>query len=164
MVPIEGLFEAHLTVSNLERSMRFYGDLLGMELASVFRERGVAFYWLGGRGKSMLGLWEAGTMPQRMSLHVAFSVQPEDVHKAMDRLRGANITALNFSRKPASEPEVLCWMPAVAIYFEDPDGNLLEFLGMLEETPRPELGVVRWSEWERRNKAPVGESAKNRTK
>ena len=60
MIPIGALFESHLTVSNLERSMAFYGDALGLQLAHVVPERRVAFYWLGGAGKSMLGLWEIG--------------------------------------------------------------------------------------------------------
>jgi len=160
MLAITGLFEAHLTVSDLERSMRFYGEVLGLELASVFRERRVAFYWLGGPGRSMLGLWEAGTMPQRMSLHVAFAVNPEELRRAAERIRTANLRPLDFSRKPTSEPDVLCWMPAATIYFEDPDGNLLEFLAMLKEPARPELGVVRWSDWERKRSAN-GEAANN---
>ncbi len=79
MIPIRSLFEAHLTVSNLERSMKFYGETLGLELAQVFDDRRVAFYWLGGRGHSMLGIWETGSSPQRMSLHVAFTVDTKDL-------------------------------------------------------------------------------------
>jgi lactoylglutathione lyase len=45
---------------------------------------------------------------------------------------------------------VLAWMPAVAVYFQDPDGNLLEFLSMLDEPPAPDVGVVSWSQWRRR--------------
>jgi lactoylglutathione lyase len=37
-------------------------------------------------------------------------------------------------------------MPAAAVYFRDPDGHELEYLAMLEETPRPDLGIVPWSE------------------
>ena len=57
MIPIRGLFETHLTVASLPRSMAFYSEVLGLELASVFPERHVAFYWIGGAGKAMLGLW-----------------------------------------------------------------------------------------------------------
>jgi lactoylglutathione lyase len=45
MIPIRGLFEGHLTVSDLQRSMAFFGDTLGLELAQVFSERRVAFSW-----------------------------------------------------------------------------------------------------------------------
>jgi hypothetical protein len=59
MITIRDLFEAHLTAANLQRSMSFFGDALGLELAQVFPERKVAFYWIGRRGDSMIGLWEA---------------------------------------------------------------------------------------------------------
>jgi lactoylglutathione lyase len=67
MVPVRDLFETHLTVVDLQRSMTFFGQVLGLELAAVFWERKVMFYWIGGHGSSMLGLWEVGTGPQRLS-------------------------------------------------------------------------------------------------
>lgn len=50
-------------------------------------------------------------------------------------------------RATADEAVVIAWMPAVAVYFHDPDENLQEFLAMLPEKPRPDVGVVMWSEW-----------------
>jgi lactoylglutathione lyase len=38
-------------------------------------------------------------------------------------------------------------MPAAAVYLRDPDGHLLEYLAMLDEPPRPEAGILPWSEW-----------------
>jgi lactoylglutathione lyase len=151
MIPIDDLFEAHLTVGDLKRSMDFYGGALGLELAAAFPERAAAFYWIGPRGGSMLGLWETGSSPQRMSLHVAFRVQLDHLLDAPRRLREAGVGPLDFWRKPAAEPVVLAWMPALSLYFDDPDGNLLEFLSMLPDPPRPELGVITWSEWQRRS-------------
>ncbi len=150
MIPIRNLFESHLTVSNLQRSMIFFGDTLGLKLAHVVPDRKAAFYWIGQPGESMLGLWEVGTAPQRMSLHIAFAVELADLLGAPKRLRAAGVIPLDFSGNPTDEPVVLAWMPAASLYFHDPDGNLLEFLTMLPETPQPELGVVGWADWKNR--------------
>lgn len=147
MIPVRSLFEAHLTVADLDRAMAFYERMPGLQFARVFPERGVAFYWIGGRGESMLGLWQVGTTPQRMSLHVAFRVELGDLLQAPDRLRAAGVVPRDFDGEPAEEPVVLAWMPAASVFFHDPDGNLLEYLSMLPDAPQPELGVVRWNEW-----------------
>ena len=147
MIPTQGLFEAHLTVVNLEPAMKFYGEILGLELATRMDEPKVAFYWLGGRGKSTLGLWEVGAAPQRFSLHVALTASLKNVLEAPKRLREMQIQPLDFARNPTDEAVVIGWMPAAVVYFHDPDGNLLEFLAMLPGKPRPELGVVSWSRW-----------------
>ena len=32
-IPVQGMFETHLTVSNLQRSINFYQDIVGLQLA-----------------------------------------------------------------------------------------------------------------------------------
>ncbi|MBL8219991.1 MAG: VOC family protein [Bryobacterales bacterium] len=147
MISVKGVFETHLIVSDLPRAMRFYGETLGLELAIHIGARKAAFYWLGGRGKTMLGIWETGTAPQRMSLHTAFDAALEDVLAAPARLRAAGITPLDLAGNPSDEPVVLAWMPAASIYFYDPDGNQLEYIAMLDDPPQPERGIVPWSQW-----------------
>jgi lactoylglutathione lyase len=149
MIEIRDLFESHLTVSDLERSVRFYRDFLKLPVARIFLKRRVAFFWIGSAGKAMLGLWESGSGPQRMSLHLAFEVSLDAVLDSPRALQEAGIAPLDLDGNPTSEPVVLGWMPAAAVYFRDPDGNLLEFLSMLKQAPRPDLGVVPWSSWPR---------------
>ena len=71
--PVAGLFETHLTVGDLGRSVAFYRDVVGLPLALELPERGAAFFWIGGPGEAMLGLWSLGSAPMGISLHVAFT-------------------------------------------------------------------------------------------
>jgi lactoylglutathione lyase len=146
-VPVGGLFETHLTVSDLGRSVAFYREVVGLPLALEVPERGAAFFWIGGPGEAMLGVWSLGSAPMGLSLHVAFRVSLEDIMDACDRLRSGGVTPLSFFATETTEPSVIGWMPAAAVYFRDPDGHLLEYLAMLDEEPRPERGILPWSEW-----------------
>jgi lactoylglutathione lyase len=155
-VSVTELFETHLTVADLQQSMTFYGQILGLELARIFPDRKVAFYWIGGQGNSMLGLWEVGTGPQRMSLHIAFKTELQELLQAPSRLRAAGVVPLDFWSAPTEEPVVFAWMPAASLYFHDPDGNSLELLSMLPEAPQPELGIVSWSRWRQTQGSSAG--------
>ena len=146
-VPVCGLFETHLTVSDLQCSVDFYRRVVGLPLALEVPECNAAFFWIGDRGRSLLGLWSIGSAPLGLSLHIAFKVDMDDLLDAPKRLEGLGITPLSFFGVETTEPSVIGWMPAAALYFHDPDGHLLEYLTMLEEEPRPDLGIVPWSEW-----------------
>jgi lactoylglutathione lyase len=147
--PPTGLFETHLTVSDLERSTAFYRDVVGLQVAFEVPERGAAFLWIGAPGHAMLGLWTIGSSPIGLALHIAFESSLDDVLGACDDLRAKQVTPLSFFTTETNEPSVIGWMPAAAIYFRDPDGHLLEYLAMLDEPPQPERGIVPWSDWTR---------------
>ena len=146
-VTVHGLFETHLTVRDLDRSIVFYRDLVGLQLGLHERERGAAFFWVGAPGQSMLGLWAGGSAPIAISLHVAFATSLDEVLDAPSRLRRLGVTPLSFHAEETDEPSVIGWMPAAAVYFRDPDGHLLEYLAMLDARPDPDRGIVNWSEW-----------------
>ena len=55
----------------------------------------------------MLGLWQAGTGPQHLSLHVAFSVDIDNLLQAAEQLREANIIPLDFNGEPPTSQSVL---------------------------------------------------------
>ncbi|MCR9073749.1 MAG: VOC family protein [Alphaproteobacteria bacterium] len=146
IVPIKSLYEAHLTVRDLDRSVAFYRDVLGLPLAHVVPDRNVAFFWVPKAETAMLGLWGVGTAPMGMRLHIAFTVELTDVEHSVAALRDAGLTP-HFNNTPIDEPIVLGWMPATSVYFDDPDGHSLEFISLLPDPPRPDLGTVSLSEW-----------------
>jgi lactoylglutathione lyase len=148
MIPIERLFETHITVSDLQRSINFYRDVVGLELGLVQPERPAAFFWIGGWGRSMLGVFSLGSCPLTMRHHLSFQVKLEDLLAAPLKLRSAGISPLGGDREPIDEPVVFAWGPAASVFFDDPDGNLLEYISMLPDLPRPELGLVSWSKWQ----------------
>jgi lactoylglutathione lyase len=148
VIPVENLFEAHLTVTDLDRAIAFYRDVVGLQLAYIASGRQAAFFWIGAAGNAMLGLWGTGSGPQRMALHTAFRVSLADVVAAPRALRSAGITPLDFDEQPTDQPVVIAWMPAASVFFRDPDGHLLEYIAMLPQEPRPEQGVVPWRVWE----------------
>jgi lactoylglutathione lyase len=143
---VRGLFETHLMVADLTRSVTFYRDVVGLPVALELPERGAAFHWIGQPGQAMLGLWSIGSAPMGMQLHIAFDMSLPDVLDAPALLAGQGIQPLSFFGEPTNEPSVIGWMPAAAVYFRDPDGHLLEYLAMLEGPARPELGIVPWSQ------------------
>jgi len=147
------LFEAHLAVTNLDASVTFYRDVLGLALAH--RTPDVAFLWVGSRGRAMLGVWAAGSAPQKTTSHIAFTATLDHVLAAPAALRDAGITPLDFAGEATDAPVVLGWMPAASVYFRDPDGHLLEYLAMLPGEPRPEYGVLSWDAWQRYQQAAV---------
>ncbi len=146
-VAINGLFETHLTVRDLERSIGFYRDVVGLPLALHDPDLGAAFFWIGTSGQAMLGLWAAGPAPIALSLHVAFAAPLDEVLDAPSRLRRLGVTPLSFDAEETSEPSVIGWMPAAAVYFRDPDGHLLEFLAVLDDAPDPGRRILSWSDW-----------------
>jgi lactoylglutathione lyase len=148
-----GLFETHVQVKNLEHAMRFYGDLLGLELGFKETERRAALYWVGGKGKTMLGVWEkppwlpADAGHRVLPQHLAFEVNLDHLQTAIHRMKHRGIKLRNFFDQVTDEPSVFGWIPAAAIYFDDPDGHLLELIAKLEGEPIPDLGVVSLAEW-----------------
>ena len=149
---IKGLYETHVQVSDLENAIKFYTEVLGLEFAHKEENRRIAFLWIGKNKESMLGLWEQKENLQ--TRHFAFTANKEDIlNYSVEFLKNKNLKPYNFLKDGIEKPMVFAWMPALAIYFNDPDGNQLEFISVLEGDGKPELGVLSYEEWmERKQK------------
>jgi lactoylglutathione lyase len=148
MIAAEDLFEVHITVTDLQRAIAFYRDVVGLRLAHIEQARQVAFFWIKNPGHAMVGLWVAGSAPQKITSHTAFRTTLAGVLEAPRVLRAAGVTPLDFDGRPTDQPIVFAWMPAAAVFFHDPDGNLLEYIAMLPQERRPTYGIVPWRMWE----------------
>jgi lactoylglutathione lyase len=147
---IKGLFETHLFVENLKRSIDFYTNVLGLKQYLYEEERRVALFWIGEQPRqAMLGLWEKPK--QEIDLrHFAFECDWEWVlYDSIEFLKSKEIGFWNFLADNIDKPMVFVNIPAIAIYFSDPDGHYLEFIGKLPGKYRPEKGslVVSYEEW-----------------
>ncbi|MGB0883916.1 MAG: VOC family protein [Flavobacteriales bacterium] len=146
---IKGLFETHLYVENLERSIEFYGKTLGLNQCYYEEDRRAAFFWIGKEKQSMLGLWEKPKEEIDIR-HFAFECEPEWIlNESVHYLKSRNLKCRNFLRDGTERPMVFVWTPAISIYFDDPDGHSLEFIGILpgKSKPEKEKSVVSYEEW-----------------
>ena len=149
-IDITGIYETHLPVADLSRSIEFYRDKIGLKLAYENPDRNLAFFWVGGKDQGMLGLWGSGSSPLHMKLHFAFRTQLVSVLAACNTLKENSVQPLGFSGEMVNEPVVIGWMPAASVYFKDPDGHSIEFISVLNEPPDPDFGVQPYSKWQAR--------------
>ncbi len=145
---IKGLYETHIYVRDLEASIAFYCDLLGLSIGWENRAKGSVLLWVGEQpNQFMLGLIERphGDVPL---IHYSFRVELYDIHRGIAWLKERNSAWHNKLNTPEAI-QVFAWMPAASIFFRDPDGHLLEFVAPLQEKPHPEWGdVISWDEWQ----------------
>lgn len=150
---IKGLYEAHLPVRDLKRSIEFYTSL---ELELAYKTPKLAFFWIL-KGQSWVGLWETdkAETPYHPSLrHIAFHVDIEAIRNAKVWLADRGIegrTAFGFS--PEEQPVILPNRPYAhaAVYFHDPDGNSLEFIAPLDFKVEEEFDMMSLAEWDQKH-------------
>jgi catechol 2,3-dioxygenase len=123
MSVIRGLVEVVLVVEDLDRSVRFYRDMLGLEVISPARVPAV-FLRVGSPG---------GGIPQQIVLvprppdapmptgrrlhHIGLAVAADAYESERQRLASAG-----FAIRGGEHP----FMPVDAFYLDDPDGNEIE--------------------------------------
>ena len=126
---IKQIAEVALVVSDLERSRRFYQEVLGLEEFHWDKMQpgaGIVFHI----GNGYIGLWLPGAWPRinphlgpaedlGRRAHVVLSIDHSEVEAGLETLRKHNVRFWGPRYGEGGE---------VHIDFEDPDGHMLEFL------------------------------------
>lgn len=149
-----GLYEAHLPVTDVARSLDYYVEKLGFEVGFGERDdESMLLLYEDGGTRWMLGLFRVDEIRHRhpAEYHVAFRVTGEDADRMVPWLEARGIRPVHPPTAPEQgsmeEPIVHGWMPAAAVFFRDPDGHLLELIAELEEPPRADVVYCPLSEW-----------------
>ena len=123
MAAISGLVEVVLVVDDIERSVAFYRDTLGLELFSPAHVP-AKFLRVGAPAEGVpqqIVLIPRATEDRPMGApvlhHIGLSVPPDQFEAERDRLTG-----LGFELRTGEHP----FMPVEAFYLDDPDGNEIE--------------------------------------
>jgi catechol 2,3-dioxygenase-like lactoylglutathione lyase family enzyme len=119
-LPVSGISELVLEVSDLDAARRFYRDVLGFE-ETLYGEGAEGRYWYLVGETARLGLWteQVGLAGGRGGSHVhyAFHVADDEIDPLQERIEGAG----------AEVEGPIQLGPGRAIYVTDPDGNVVEF-------------------------------------
>ena len=136
-----------LEVRDLAASERFYIDLFGMEVEMRMDEQVLLRF-----GDTRLALFHKPNRPVATAdriddplarAHHAFEVDYPQLREAQRLFRARGVI----------HHQLVDWGDHDCLYFLDPDGHLLEFIGYRRETPAP-ADAVRL--------VPVGDRGKNR--
>jgi lactoylglutathione lyase len=145
---IKGIFETHLEVSNLNESIKFYQETLGLSLERYETDRKRAFFVFGKDEKSMISIVQSDKVNIR---HFAFRVDYKDLHNMIPFLIERKIEIVpGWDGASIEEPVVFPWLATASVYFNDLDGNRLEFICELPHKPIPDYKkvIIKLSEWE----------------
>jgi catechol 2,3-dioxygenase-like lactoylglutathione lyase family enzyme len=117
-IPVTGVNELVLEVTDLEASEHFYAEILGLPVVDRWPDREAIWVMAGERTR--IGLWrpQVGLFGSRGGLHVHFAmhIDESDYDAAVERLRslGQEVEETEFEGAGRS------------VYVNDPDGHLVE--------------------------------------
>jgi catechol 2,3-dioxygenase-like lactoylglutathione lyase family enzyme len=141
-VPIRQIAEVALVVSDLERSERFYTEVLGLPVFMREPGRMVTVRLANGfLGLWLPGIWEIQRGAGKASIrlegggrgHIVFYIDLADADAALANLQRHGVAYYGPRIKEHGE---------VHIDFEDPDGHMLEYWARASFEPLPDLPSV----------------------
>ena len=130
MSKIRGLTEVVIMVQDMEKSLQFYRDLLGMRVLAQPDARGAVFLHAGDPEATVpqqvvLVPRPASAPPlpadraQRVLHHIGVELAPEDFDSERERLQSQGME-VRYGEHP--------FLPLKGLYIDDPDGNEVELI------------------------------------
>jgi catechol-2,3-dioxygenase len=130
---VNGLCELTLETPDPLRLARFYAEVFGLPLLSYEGDR----VWLGCGEQARLGLWSPGEKEfgdrGGRHVHFAFSVGHGELLAVRDRLRELGVEHRGPVEHEGGDH---------SLYFEDPEGNLVEAWEFFEDGDGAEAGIA----------------------
>jgi catechol 2,3-dioxygenase-like lactoylglutathione lyase family enzyme len=122
-LPVSGVCEIALEMSDLEAGERFYSDLLGFPVVERWSARGGAIWVMAG-DRTRIGLWrpQLGLGGGRGGVHVHYAMHlpAYEYEAAVARLRGAGLEVLDHDHAKYGHGR------GRAAYVTDPGGHVVE--------------------------------------
>jgi len=123
VIKVVGMDHAALNVKNLDASLKFYTEVLGLKISPREHQKPGSEYFLD-CGTSLIGLIQGDPNGEKHLLqdaglggnHVSFRVKTQEFDAAVESLKAHGVT-ITFQKKREKS-----W----SVYFLDPDGNKLE--------------------------------------
>ena len=165
---LSGINHLALVCKDMKRTVEFYTEVLGMPLIKTLEIPGggqhfffdcgggdaVAFFWFPKAHEAAPGIASAGTLPftpgdptsaHGSMNHLAFNVSPEKIEEYREKLaaKGVDVTFVaNHDDSPMTVSAEINETTFVrSIYFQDPDGIVLEFAATTREFTEDDIKV-----------------------
>lgn len=124
-MPVGALEQIHISVTDIDRSVAFYRDVLGVPLLFVVPGQPMAFFQSGGV-RLYLGVPEDPAYTSRAVLYFAV----DDIHAERARLVAAGVPFVDEPHVVTKDADGALWMT----FCTDPDGH---HLGLVQTVPHP---------------------------
>ena len=118
LLKIEGVTHWSIPVNDLEESIKFYGDLLGLKLVGRLGDSGMACFNVGDHNILLC----QGKQPDVRNelVHHSFTVSPETLTQACKIFQEKQVPIVELYYRPKG------YFTGRELYFYDPSGNRLE--------------------------------------
>jgi catechol 2,3-dioxygenase-like lactoylglutathione lyase family enzyme len=130
VIKVQGIDHVALSVSDLEKSLKFYTEVLGLQISEREYQKPGTEYFLD-CGTALVGLIQGDNNGHKHFLqdsglggnHFSFRAHTSDFDRIVEEIKARGITVTFLKKREKS------W----SLYFLDPDGNKLEITAWPQE-------------------------------